>query len=209
MYETRAQRIALAQQRIDRVNRKFEFTAESVGSSGYVRHKCFVSYHSDDTEEAADFVESLEPVFIPRAIGVSEEDDIIESTDVDYIRDTIRTNYLRDSTVTIVLVGRCTWARKFVDWEIYSSLRDGKIARHNGLLGILLPSASSPFPPVPDRLSANIPRDGDDAYGRYRSYPPGQSSLRGWIQDAFDARTAREELIKNGDPLFQRNRSCS
>ncbi|WP_372493341.1 TIR domain-containing protein [Janibacter melonis] len=37
--------------------------------------------------------------------------------------DRIRTKYLGDSSVTIVLVGSCTWARRYVDWEVYSSLR--------------------------------------------------------------------------------------
>jgi hypothetical protein len=35
----------------------------------------------------------------------------------------IRQLYLLDSTVTIVLIGKCTWARKFVDWETQASLR--------------------------------------------------------------------------------------
>ncbi|WP_209440993.1 TIR domain-containing protein [Paenibacillus maysiensis] len=34
----------------------------------------------------------------------------------------MRTKHLKDSTVTFVLIGESTWSRRWVDWEIYSSL---------------------------------------------------------------------------------------
>lgn len=202
--------LARAQSRLAAANKRFEVAAEGARTaSGHVRHKCFVSYHAADTEEAADFVESFETVFIPRAIGVEEGDgSIIDSEDVDYIRDVIREDYLRDSTVTIVLVGRCTWARKFVDWEIYASLRDTKYSSKNGLLGLLLPSAEDAVPQTPERLSANTPTDGSEAYGRYFYYPKSESSLRSSIEDAFQARTARAHLIDNSKALRKRNSPC-
>lgn len=204
-----AQRFQSARQRIATLNSRFDAATETKGASGHVRHKCFVSYHAEDTEEAADFVEAFESIFIPRAIGVEEGDgSVIDSTDVNYIRDVIRRDYLRDSTVTIVLVGQCTWARKFVDWEIYASLRDGKVARHNGLLGILLPSATKPQATTPSRLLDNIPKDGSSAYGRYHYYPGSPHVLRAQIEDAFVGRTARAHFIENTRPLRQRNSSC-
>jgi hypothetical protein len=201
---------ARAQARIATVNNRFQLASEgSRASSGHVRHKCFVSYHAADTEEAADFVESFESVFIPRAIGVEEDDgSIIDSENVDYIRDVIRRDYLRDSTVTIVLVGRCTWARKFVDWEIYASLRDTKYNRKNGLIGLLLPSATDDIPKPPERLSDNVPSNGSEAYGRYFYYPKSDSDLRANIEDAFQARTTRAHLIDNSKPLRRRNAPC-
>jgi hypothetical protein len=201
---------ARAQARLAAVNKRFEAAAEGArAATGHVRHKCFVSYHAADTEEAADFVESFESVFIPRAIGVEEGDgSIIDSEDVDYIRDVIRTDYLRDSTVTIVLVGRCTWARKFVDWEIYASLRDTKYSKKNGLLGLLLPSAEGDVPQAPERLSDNTPTNGSEAYGRYLYYPKSEASLRASIEDAFQARTARAHLIDNTKALRKRNSQC-
>lgn len=199
-----------AQARIATVNARFDLASKGVrSSSGHVRHKCFVSYHAADTEEAADFVESFESVFIPRAIGVEEGDgSIIHSESVDYIRDVIREDYLRDSTVTIVLVGRCTWARKFIDWEIYASLRDTKYSKKNGLLGLLLPSATDDIPKAPERLTDNIASDGSEAYGRYFYYPQSDSALRANVEDAFQARTTRAHLIENSTALRQRNASC-
>ncbi len=202
--------LARAQARLAAANKRFDLAAEGTRSAaGYVRHKCFVSYHAADTEEAADFVESFENVFIPRAIGVEEGDgSIIDSEDVDYIRDVIRSDYLRDSTVTIVLVGRCTWARKFVDWEVYASLRDTKYSNKNGLLGLLLPSAEDNVPKAPDRLADNTPTDGSEAYGRYFYYPESDASLRTNIDDAFQARTARAHLIDNSRGVRKRNSPC-
>ena len=56
------------------------------------------------------------------------------------IRQQIRDNFIRDATVTVVLIGPCTWQRKHVDWEIGSSLRKTKRNSRCGLLGILLPN---------------------------------------------------------------------
>jgi hypothetical protein len=47
---------------------------------------------------------------------------------------------LKDSVVTIVLVGIETKNRKHVDWEIYSSMINGKINKRSGILVVNLPS---------------------------------------------------------------------
>ena len=53
----------------------------------------------------------------------STDGDIDDSLATDTIRQRIRDNFIRDATVTVVLIGPCTWQRKYVDWEIGSSLR--------------------------------------------------------------------------------------
>ena len=55
----------------------------------------------------------------------------------------IREKYLTNSTVTIVFIGECTKARKYVDWEIASSLRNDPNNGRSGLLGINLKSLVS------------------------------------------------------------------
>ncbi len=89
-----------------------------------VRHKCFISYHKDDQTAVDEFCDQFEGSFIRR--GIAMEDDIIDSDDTDYVMRRIRELYLQDSTVTVVLIGRCTWARRFVDWEVQSSLQRPK-----------------------------------------------------------------------------------
>lgn len=137
-----------------------------------------------------------------------EEDgsDIIDSTDVEYIRRTIREKYLKDSTVTMVLVGACTWARKFVDWEIYSSLRSN--ASPNGLLAVQLPGTSTTIR-APARLELNRPTSsGEDGYAQYYVAPTSAMILRNQIQLAFNARATRRDLIKLGGDLRSRDSSC-
>lgn len=55
------------------------------------------------------------------------------------VRQKIRDEYLRDSTVTVVLIGKETWKRKHIDWEIGSILRNTKLNPRSGLLGIFSP----------------------------------------------------------------------
>ncbi len=163
------------------------------------RHKCFLSYHSVDADAVADFVTSFGDVFTPKVIGLSESDPLIGGNNTDYLMDRIREKYLTDSTVTIVLLGKCTWSRRFVDWEVYSSLRRGKANRPNGLMAVNLPSISvSDSSKLPPRVDDNLPRtNGPDKYARWYRYPTSANQVKGWVQDAFDARTTRNRLIDN------------
>lgn len=179
-------------------------------SSRHVRRKCFVSYHAADADEVADFIERFDDVFIPKVIGVKDSDPFVDSANTDYIMDKIREKYLTDSTVTIVLVGECTWARKYVDWEVYSSLRNDKNNRRNGVLAIELPSRSTGS--LPPRVADNVSRDKNGAdlgYARYYVYPGSDSSLRSWIEDAFTARTDLSHLIKNTRARKIKNSPCA
>lgn len=174
------------------------------------RHKCFVSYHADDTDEVASFLDEFGSEFIAKTVGVTDEDDFIDSDDTDYIMNRIRTEYLGDSTVTIALMGKCTWARRFVDWEIYSSLRSSKHSSVNGLLALELPSAAGAAT-LQARIGDNVTRDVnglDLGYARWNVYPSSASSIRSLIQDAFNARRLRPHLIDNTRARRQRNASC-
>lgn len=197
-----------ALQRLDLITRINESKAEGLRKSATspVRHKVFISYHAVDAVEVVDFIEKYDDVFIARAIGMEEDgSDIIDSTNVDYIRRTIREKYLKDSTVTMVLVGECTWARKFVDWEIYASLRSNPSP--NGLLAVQLPSTSTSAL-APTRLELNRPKSVQDGYADYYVNPTSGATLRSWIQSAFDARKTKPALIKLGGNLRERNSSC-
>lgn len=175
------------------------------------RHKCFISYHSADTDEVATFLSTFGTEFIAKTIGVTDEDDFIESENTDYVMSQIRSKYLGDSTVTIVLVGQCTWARRYVDWEVYSSLRNSKNSSVNGLLAIQLPSAASSSSSLPARVSVNVTRDADGkdiGYARYNVYPGSQQALRNLISDAYLARSNRAHLIDNTPGRKLRSSTC-
>ena len=48
-------------------------------STDPTRHKCFVSYHQEDEDEAESFIDKYGDVFIAKVLGVSDEDDFIDS----------------------------------------------------------------------------------------------------------------------------------
>lgn len=172
------------------------------------RHKCFISYHVADLLEVETFVEDYGTEFIPRSIGVTEEDDFVDSKDTEYIKRRIREKYLTDSTVTIVLLGPGTWGRKFVDWEISSSLRNDTVNRRSGLLVIPLPSMNNSVN-LPERVRDNwVSGNQDASYALYRSYPRSAQSLRNGIESAFQARTSKASLVDNSRALRQRNASA-
>lgn len=176
-----------------------------------VRHKVFISYHKDDKDEVEEFIKTFDEekdVFIARAVGVSMSQDIIDSDNTDYVMRRIRELYLKDSTVTIVLLGKCTWSRRFVDWEIQASLRQGETVKPNGLLGIKLPSYNNNG--YPDRLNKNLRQNDqqEDCYARVINYPTRKDTLANAIEDAFNARTSRNKLIVNPRDRFTYNRTC-
>ena len=179
------------------------------GRTAPVRHKCFISYHGADIVGVTDFVEKFNDVFIPRVVGVSDSDhfkDPVSSEDEEYIKQQIGSKYLSDSTVTILYVGKCTWARKYVDWELSSSLRNDTVNKRNGLLA-LTPSDRSTNT-LPGRFADNW-ADDDSRYARYYFHPTSADDLRAWIEDAFLARTTRADLIAPATPLRRINSACS
>lgn len=171
------------------------------------RHKCFISYHHDDESEVARFIQTFDhnrDVLIARGIGAGMSGDIINSVDKDYIMRQIREKYLRDTSVTIVLIGRETWGRKYVDWEIAASLRNTSLSPASGLLAITLPSAADySGRQLPDRLSDNV--NGEDGYARWWTYPSSPQGLAQLIETAYTARTEKAHLRDNSRPLRQRN----
>lgn len=117
-------------------------------------HKVFISYHHRDQcfkDKLVD-VASQHKVFIDKSVDTG---DINDSLPDQRIRQLIRDSYLRDSTVTIVLVGTDTKRRKHVDWEIYSSMFDGKINKKSGIIAVNLPGTSE-LVAAPRRLEQRI-----------------------------------------------------
>lgn len=104
-------------------------------------HKVFISYHHENDQWYKDkLVEIGRSIFVDRSVDTG---DISNELGAQRIREKIRDGYLRDSTVTIVLVGTETNRRKHVDWEIYSSMHDGVVNKKSGILAINLPETKS------------------------------------------------------------------
>jgi len=150
-------------------------------------------------------VQKFSDIFIAKTVGVKDGDFDINSNDPQYVMRRIRETKLEDSTVTIVLIGNCTHSRRYVDWEIKASLQQGQ-GLPNGLIGINLAYIKNQAL-APDRLDNNWATD-YSLYARYYVYPSSPSSLRGWIEDAFSARTERAHLIKNSNEMMKYNSVC-
>src|SRR6266404_3295952 len=108
-------------------------------------HNVFISYHRANDrvyKDALIDMNSLRKMFIDYSVDVNEiPDDLDDQT----IRKRIRDEYLRDSTVTILLVGTETKWRKHIDWELYSSMFDGSVNKKSGILVINLPSTNCTY----------------------------------------------------------------
>ena len=105
-------------------------------------HKVFISYHHKNDQRYKDKLVTIGrhfSVFLDRSV---DEGDIPDNLTDEQIRREIRDRFLRDSTVTIVLVGKETKGRKHVDWEIHSSMYNGSVNKRSGIVVINLPEVS-------------------------------------------------------------------
>ncbi|WP_426952501.1 TIR domain-containing protein [Bacillus mycoides] len=157
-------------------------------------HKSFVSYHHGNDQSRADHIRKTygeNNTLIDHSLPAE-----IDSDNGDYILGQIRTKHLKDSTVTIVLIGSETSKRKWVDWEIYSSLRPYGDRKVNGLLGIYLPTSGD----VPARLQDNI----DSGYAVTMKWENISWQLKSKIDEAYDNRS-NTHLINNSRARQKRN----
>ncbi len=108
-------------------------------------HRVFISHHhykDQDYKNHLVKIGSRYGIFIDWSVDTGDIPDYLSD---EAIREKIRDEYLRDSTVTIVLVGLETKKRKHVDWEIYSSMFDGKVNKKSGILVVNLPSTETEY----------------------------------------------------------------
>lgn len=174
------------------------------------RHRVFVSYYHTEDQGYRELFEGLFSEIYDIMVSESVEiGDIDPNLSTERIRQIIRDDYLRDSTVTVVLIGAHTWQRKFVDWEIGSSIRQTKNSTRSGLLGILLPTYPRPLGDmtkynrytIPPRLYDNI----DCGFATIHNWNDNPYTVQSWIHDAFERRT--EKTPDNSRDSFKNNRS--
>jgi hypothetical protein len=106
------------------------------------KHNVFISYHHANDQWAKKELLALNTeheIFIDGSVDTG---DIDENLPDEKIRTEIRDEYLRNTTVTILLVGTETKNRKHIDWEIFSSMIDGAQNKKSGILVIQLPSVN-------------------------------------------------------------------
>ena len=161
----------------------------------FVKHKVFASYHHANDQLYRTLFEFVfcksERIFISKSVQIGDIDPLLK---VETIRQKIRDEYLRDSTVTVVLIGADTWKRKHVDWEIAASVRQTQYNSRSGLLGIILPSHPShgksyyDIGTVPPRLHNNVLC----GYAAIYQWSNNPNSVQQWIEYAFKQRSLRK-----------------
>lgn len=172
------------------------------------KHKLFISYHHANDQFYKDtFVRQFSSAFVDWSVGPGDIDTELQT---ETIRQKIRDEWLRESTVTVVLVGHQTWQRKHVDWEISSSLRQTSANPRSGVLGILLPSHPSHSAPsinyrtVPPRLYDNLL--GSSPFAKLYRWPTTVQELQGWIHSAY-IRRSQDPPPNNARDFFRNNRT--
>ncbi|MDD2367653.1 MAG: TIR domain-containing protein [Sulfuricurvum sp.] len=195
------------------------------------RHKVFISYHHDGNKfgwglKDSDYREAFEKkcskdfeIMISKAV---QDGDIPPDSSPDNTHRIIRDQYLRDSTVTVVLIGNDTWRRKHVDWEIASSLRQTQYNPRSGVIGILLPTFNSkewnfsslrnnhhtvenlPYysadkSMLPERFVMNL----DNGFAKLYDWTENAYEIQEWIHEAFERRKITPD---NSLLMFKKNR---
>lgn len=168
-----------------------------------VKRKVFISYHHKDDQVWYDRFQkifcNLYDCFTDRALN-----EPVRSDDSEYVHRKIREDFISGSSCTAVLCGANTFKRKYVDWEIHSTLHYG-----HGLLGILLPSVHrsgtiwSPGPAsVPDRLYENI----QSGYATYIDWTDDPNVIRSAVEQSI-SNAKFTDRIRNAAPQMTRNAS--
>ncbi len=168
------------------------------GRKPQVKRKIFLGYHhAGDQAYYAAFSQAFHDEY--EVISDNSIERIIDSETVDYVMQRIRDLHIAGTSCTIVLVGKDTWGRKYVDWEIKATLE-----KQHGLIGVLLPTLPINFDgkyTVPFRLLDNIV-SGDALWLSWWSITANPDVCAGYIEQA----NARDKnLINNSRDRRLRN----
>ena len=119
--------------------------------------RVFISYHHRNEQYLKENLIQLNRhhnIFVDCSVDTGDIDDNLEPQ---VIRQTIRRNYLSESTVLILIVGKETRYRKHVDWELYSSMYNGTNFGRSGVVVLVAPDCGSEYFTAPfDELKSSF-----------------------------------------------------
>ncbi|VVH62188.1 hypothetical protein BSPWISOX_2634 [uncultured Gammaproteobacteria bacterium] len=167
------------------------------------RHNVFVSYHhKNDETYKVEFERLFSGIYDILQTKAVCDGDIDPHLQPETIRQKIRDEFIRDASVTVVLIGSETWKRKHVDWEISSSIRDTQLNSRTGLLGIFLPTYPKGAA-IPPRLQDNI----DCEFANIYNWSNDPDKVQEWIHKAYLKR--KQINPNNARKMFMQNKSSN
>jgi len=150
----------------------------------------FISYHHTNEQKVVDdFIETFSEDY--EVFTDSSLQDAADSDDTAYLNQ-VCCDKIKGTSVTIVMVGKKTGCRKYVDWEIRYTLA----CKHG--LGITRLGLAGSDASVPERLNDNI----ESGYAKWYKYPSSAAGLKSITDEAFDADT---DKIENSRLKMKRN----
>ena len=161
--------------------------------------RVFVSYHHENDQWWADYLRNNYGEHFAFIYGNSH-DTGREVVIPGYINRAIKEKYIAKTAVTVVLCGTETCKRRYVDWELYTSLR-----HKHALLGIALPTAlrdAGEHLQIPARLHHNI----QSGFAHFIEWPLDLAVFREAIE-ATMKKGKLTSLINNRLPTMVRNLS--
>lgn len=171
------------------------------------RHNIYISYHHGQDDKYKDkFIENT--LLVEKTISTRDEyfGNISPDTSIERTNILIRERFLKNTTVTVVLIGADSWKRKHTDWEISASLIDTAYQGRSGLVGILLPTHPdfnadkiSPFT-IPPRLHDNV----EHKYAKLHKWTDDPIQIQAWIHESFSNRQKLQP--DNSRPAHTSNR---
>lgn len=178
------------------------------------RHKVFISFHHGEEKDPRSgvhyknaFINMFQNSFESIISKSVMEGDINVLLKTETIRQKIRDEYLRNTSVTVVLIGPETWKRKHVDWEISSSLRKTQYNKRSGLVGILLPTypgfTQNQYDPytIPPRLYYNL----GNQYASIYPWTTEPYIIQNWVHEAY---LNKDRIVPNNSyPNYIYNKS--
>lgn len=174
------------------------------------RHNVFISYHhANDEHYKNEFERLFSGIYDVLETKAVSDGDIDPNIQTETIRQKIRDEFIRNASVTVVLIGTETWKRKHVDWEISGSIRQTQYNSRTGLIGILLPSRSDfdtgkyTRNTIPPRLYDNLQRK----FASIHNWSGDPQTVQDWIHKAF----LRRDTINpdNSRDSFGQNRTTT
>jgi hypothetical protein len=116
----------------------------------------------------------------------------------------IRAERIGPATVTLVLLGTCTWSKQAVDLELEAALTPAADGLPNGLMACTI-DRNAERSKMPDRLKLNV----KSGYARLYRLPRSVDELRGWVEAAAAGRGERSDRLKDTDERLAADLPCT